>query len=332
MKKTKDTEYLYLSANIRAQETKMVGSQALRKMISAFTPEEAYKTVTDAGIGLDYDYRDFESALTQELSSTYERLEKAAPNPEMFKIFRYKYDGHNLKTLIKAQAAGKDTEGLLVLLGTVDEKTLRSGLRDGSFGSLEPKLAKAALEARDSLAKVNDPQLVDVIIDRAVLECMADHAKPYKSKFLTHLVNATIDIANIRSFIRIKRMGQELSFLKGVLSEGGSIPVSHYYDVFLKNFDDFFEMLDTTPYGPVLSPSYEAIKNKGSLSLFEKLCDNYMVNVLKESRFVPFGIEPVLSYLLAKENEVQSIRIVMASKIAGVAPEKITERLRETYA
>ena len=57
----------------------MVGTQALHKMISAATPEEAYKTVTDAGIGVDVNYQDFESALTQELVSTYERLEKAAP-------------------------------------------------------------------------------------------------------------------------------------------------------------------------------------------------------------------------------------------------------------
>ena len=76
MKKIKDTEYLYLSANIRAQETRMVGTQALHKMVSASSAEEAYKTVTDAGIGADYDYRDFKSALTQELASTYERLEK----------------------------------------------------------------------------------------------------------------------------------------------------------------------------------------------------------------------------------------------------------------
>ena len=87
-------------------------------------------------------------------------------------------------------------------------------------------------------------------------------------------------------------------------------------------------MLDTTPYGLALSGAYDAIRNRSSLSLFEKLCDNYMVGVLKSSRFVPFGIEPVLSYLV----EAQAIRIVMASKIAGIAPEKITERLRETYA
>ena len=50
MKKTKDTQYLFLSANIRALQTKMVGTQALQKMISAASPEEAYKTVNDLSL------------------------------------------------------------------------------------------------------------------------------------------------------------------------------------------------------------------------------------------------------------------------------------------
>ncbi len=332
MKKTKDTQYLYLSANIRAQENRMIGTQALHKMISAATPEEAYKTVTDAGIGADINYKDFETALTQELVSTYERLEKACPDPEMIKIFRFKYDGHNLKTLIKAQSCGLSTEGLLSPLGTVGEKALENGLRDGDFGELEPHIAQAALKARDQLAKTNDPQMVDILIDRAVLESMAAHTAKYQSKFLHRLVNANIDIANIRCFVRIKRIGKDLLFLKEVLAEGGSIPTQRYLELFAKPFDDFFEMLNSTPYGPALAGAYDAIKNHGTLSEFEKLCDNFMVEILKESRFVPFGIEPVLSYLIAKENETQSIRIVMASKIAGVNPDKITERLRETYA
>lgn len=108
MKKTKDTEYLFLSSNIRAQESRMIGQQSLTKMIAAKTPEEAYKVVTDAGIGADYDYKDFAAALDDELAATYSRLEGSAPDPEMFQIFRYKYDGHNLKTMVKAYAAGID--------------------------------------------------------------------------------------------------------------------------------------------------------------------------------------------------------------------------------
>ena len=50
MKKTKDTQYLYLSANIRAQENRMVGTQALHKMISAATPEEVSKAMIYAAM------------------------------------------------------------------------------------------------------------------------------------------------------------------------------------------------------------------------------------------------------------------------------------------
>ena len=55
--------------------------------------------------------------------------------------------------------------------------TLRNGLRDGDFGDLNPQLALAAVQARDSLAKANDPQMVDVIIDRAVLDLYEEFSK-----------------------------------------------------------------------------------------------------------------------------------------------------------
>lgn len=331
-KKTKDTEYLFLSSNIRAQESRMIGQQSLTKMIAAKTPEEAYKVVTDAGIGTDYDYKDFAAALDDELAATYSRLEGSAPDPEMFQIFRYKYDGHNLKTMVKAYVAGIDPLELMMPLGTVDPHVLVNGFREEKKDVILPHLAEAYEKAKDVLAKTSDPQMVDVIIDRAVLEEMVEHVNQYDSAFLKKLVYAYIDIANIRSFIRIKRIGKDLPFLKEVLAQGGQIPVDRYYDLYLKSFDDFFDMLSSTPYGSFLEPSFEAIKSKGTLSEFEKLCDNYTMSLLKESHFIPFGIEPVLSYLLAKESEVQAIRIVMASKLAGVAPEKISERLRDTYA
>lgn len=332
LKKTKDTAYLYLSSNIRAQESRMVGQQALSKMMAAKTPEEAYKTVTDAGIGAEYDYKEFSKALDDELESTYERLEKSAPDPEIFKIFRYKYDGHNLKTIVKAHAAGIDPMELMMELGTVSPQTLVSASKEEKFTVVEPRLAEAYEKAKEVLAKTSDPQMVDVIIDKAVLEEMVEQVNKYNSPFLKKLVYAYIDIANIRSFIRIKRIGKDLPFLKEVIAQGGQIPASRYYDLYLKGFDDFFDMLSSTTYGSFLEASFDAIKSKGTLSTFEKLCDNYTISLLKESRFIPFGIEPVLSYLLAKESEVQAIRIVMASKLAGVAPEKIAERLRDTYA
>ena len=43
------------------------------------------------------------------------------------------------------------------------------------------------------------------------------------------------------------------------------------------------------------------------------------------------GPEPVIAYLLAKENEIKIIRIIMVGKINRLPTEEIRERLRDVY-
>ena len=53
---------------------------------------------------------------------------------------------------------------------------------------------------------------------------------------------------------------------------------------------------------------------------------------MKESKYISFGIEPLIGYLAAKESEIMTVRIIMAGKLAGIPAELIKERLRDTYA
>ena len=52
----------------------------------------------------------------------------------------------------------------------------------------------------------------------------------------------------------------------------------------------------------------------------------------KDSRYIVFGPEPLFNYLIAKEREINALRMIMVSKINSINPEKIKERLRDTYA
>jgi len=89
-------------------------------------------------------------------------------------------------------------------------------------------------------------------------------------------------------------------------------------------------VLGYKPYS-VLMDGIESFRNTGSLTKLEKLSDNYIMNYVKKSRFVTFGVEPLIGYLVAKESEIRNVRIVMVGKINGISPEIIRERLRETY-
>ena len=74
----------------------------------------------------------------------------------------------------------------------------------------------------------------------------------------------------------------------------------------------------------------EAAKG-GSLTAFEKACDDAVLRAAGAARRVPFGVEVALGYLAAKEAEWTAVRTVLSGRMAGVPAEALRERLREQY-
>ena len=332
MKAYQDTDYLHAAARVRALENGMVTHRDFQKMIDAKTPEEAYKVLSDAPICHGVPMKDYERALEQNLLDAYRLVERVAPKSGLPELFRSPYDGHNLKTAVKAKRAAGDVSGVYSNLGNFSAQAVVSMVENGRLEDLPAPLAHAAREAVESLAKTGDPQAVDILLDRGILETMAQKAGEIGNPFVKKYVEAQVDVANIRAAVRLKRMGKNAFFLARVLAPGGRISPSTIAEAYAKGYDALLAVIASSPYGRALEPAADSIRGKGSLSLFEKLCDNALVGMLDAARTVPFGIEPLVAYLAAKEGETKAARIVMASKLAGVAPQQITERLRETYA
>ena len=332
MVKFKDTDYLHASSRIKSMEKYLLTSRQLTQMVEAHSIEEAYKVANDAGIGAGGEAADYEAALKTNLLDTYKLLENLSGGTDVFHIFRYEYDGLNLKSLIKAQALDKDPDSTMTGLGTVPVEALKEQFRQKKFEQLHPALAAGALEALDTLAKTGDPQAVDVILDKAVLAAMLEKAGGYDNRFIRRIVAAKIDIANIRCMVRLRRMDGDTDFFRRIAAPGGTIGENGFIEAYSKGMDSVIAFIEASSYGKVLEPAMAPLRAGGSLTLFEKLCDNYIVRLLDDARLVPFGIEPLVVYLIAKENEVKAVRIIIASRLAGVDGEQIKERLRESYA
>ena len=63
----------------------------------------------------------------------------------------------------------------------------------------------------------------------------------------------------------------------------------------------------------------------------EKYLEDQRMDYVKDALYVPFGIEPIVGYLRAKEAEVKDLRMILTGKVSGMDGEAIKERLRETY-
>jgi len=327
----KDTDFLHAGSRIKSLERKLLTQRQLIQMIEAPTLDEAWKMVNDAGIGVGVPLEQYERALSENLAQTYEFLKNLSKGYDFLDLLRYEYDALNLKLLIKAQAMNKE-QVELVEMGSVPVSVLREEFRLQKYQQIPRLLAEAVAEATDALARTGDPQWVDVIVDKAMLAAMLQKAKEYEIPFLHKLVKTKIDIANLRSVVRIQRIGKELDFVKRVLAPGGNLDVDDLAEAFTKGMDGIIALIQGSDYGPILDPALEALRSGKGLTQFERLCDDCITNVLDSVRLIPFGVELLIVYAAAKEAEIKAVRIVMASRLAGVAPELIKERLRETYA
>ena len=90
------------------------------------------------------------------------------------------------------------------------------------------------------------------------------------------------------------------------------------------------ELYGPTPLQAAVEAGTEALRG-GSLTEFEKRCDDAVGDYLSGAQFVPFGEAPLLGYLAARETEYTNIRILLMGRGAGLSAGVIRSRLRAGY-
>jgi V/A-type H+-transporting ATPase subunit C len=125
--KLKDTDYLSISARIRAMENRLLTHERMERMLEARSNDEAVKVLSECGYG-DFSAATpaaMEEKLVEARNATYKDLRSAVPDPGFVDIFRIKYDYHNAKVLLKSEAVGADAARLLVEGGRYPAAALR---------------------------------------------------------------------------------------------------------------------------------------------------------------------------------------------------------------
>ena len=329
-KKIKDTDYLAISARIKAMETGLLTRERMEQVLDARTDEEAVKILQECGYP-ELDARSpeaMDAALSAAREATLSDVLDGAPDPRYIDIFKLKYDYHNIKAVLKAQAMDVSPDSMLMDMGRVGASELKEAVQTGRLDDLPETLAAAAAEAREVLDSTRDPQLSDIVLDRWCYQEMANVAQETGSDFLAGYVKIQIDAANLRALVRTLRMGKSGDFLKTVLLEDGGISAEAVAAA--GNSGALAEVYGPTALQAAAEAGAEALRG-GPLTAFEKLCDDAVGDYLAGAQFVPFGEAPLLGYLAARETEYTNIRILLMGRGAGLPADVIRSRLRAGY-
>ena len=327
--KVKDTDYLYLSTYLRAQEPKMLGPERMERMLTAKTAAEAAQVLEECGYGAfgAVTASELEEKIAARRATVMEDLAHLAPDVRVVDAFRVRYDYHNAKVLVKS--GGEGAQALLSSAGRIPPRQLEEAFRTNSFAGLPQTFVSAVCDARDTLARSGDPQLADFILDRAYYAEFLQLAQDCGSAFLVGYVRLSADCANLKSAVRALRMGKDAAFCKKVLVPAGTVDVDRLVSVVAAR-----EPLAPIFSGTCLSEAAQAGDEAaagGRLTHFERLCDNALVDYLRKAKLTGFGEVVLICFICALENELSAARILLTGRIGGLDAHVIRERLRESY-
>ena len=330
-----ENKYLYSVTRIRALETKLLDKTKIERMVEAKSADEIikilYETEYASSISEMKSAEDYETVLSNELSKTYELLREISPVPELTDLFSLRYDIHNIKTLIKSRYLGEENDGLLSNIGSIPQKKLKEMVKEEDFSDLNPILREGIEEIIGEFAVNPDPQLIDVILDKCLYRLMYEKASDNNCNFLTDYISMQIDLINIKSLVRVKAMGYGRDFLKKVILPNGKLDYAFFNEILDESLETLIERLSYKDYGKAVEEGISYYIKTKSLTRFEKLSDDFIFELAKKGKYVAFGIEPLVGYLIAKENETKIIRMIMVGKINEIPNELIKERLRDVY-
>ena len=328
-------QFTQVIPRLRVLETRLLDKAKIDRMIDGDSANEALKVLQEseyAGVMTGVKRpEDYEMVLARELKRVYELMYDASPVKSLVDIMGIKYDYHNIKVILKGMFLQKDFSHMLIPVGMIDVQILKHSIENNNLGDLNETMKEGIIKAKEVFEETKDPQVIDIILDNTMFKEMREIAKQIDDKFVDKYVKVTIDSTNIKTLLRVKKQKKDKDFLEEVIIEGGEIDKDTLISMLHDAPENISNKLAFTDYGEIIKLGIEDFTKSGSVNELERLVDNYIMNMMKEAKYIPFGVEPLLAYIYAKETEIKIVRIIMVGKLNNISGEVIRERLRDIY-
>ena len=320
---------------IRVYETKLLDKSKIDRMIDSNSANDALKVLQEteySSLMMNVkSAEDYEVILGEELKRLYQVMYDISPVKFPVDLMSIKYDYQNVKVILKGIFLKEDLSCLLIPVGTYDVFKLKDSIENSELRDLAPIMREAIEEVMINFESTKDPQMIDIILDKYMFKALVQIKHEIKDAFIDKYVVALIDSTNLKTLLRVKKQNKGREFLESVIIDGWSIDK----DKFLGMLNDAIENISTkllfTNYAEFIKTGIEYYTKTNSVSLLEKLVDNFIMNMMKNAKIIPFGVEPLIAYIYAKETEIKIIRIIMVGKLNNISGEIVRERLRDSY-
>lgn len=319
-------EYTYAVARIRAMEMNLFSLATIEQLMAMKSYENCLQFLMEKGWGDSDTPLDADMILSKETKKTWTVIRELLKEKQsVLDVLTYEHLFHNLKAAIKENVVSKEHGNVYFDDCAIDGATMAKIVAEKDFKSLPEFMQEAAEEAYNTFLHTKDGQLCDIIVDQAALKAIYQKGREASDPIIRDYAESTVAVANIKIAVRASKTAKSMEFMKRAMASCDSLSIDRLILASLSGVDAICDYLSGTVY----AEGAEALKE--SASAFERWCDNQLIETIKPQKYNPFSVGPLVAYILARENEIKTVRIILTGKRSGLPDEQIRERIREMY-
>jgi V/A-type H+-transporting ATPase subunit C len=319
--------YIYPVMRTHMRERSLLSQTDIDEMVAAKSVAGVYQILQEKGWS-QAGVQSTEALIAAQQEDTWTFVEELLGDLTPFDVFRYANDYHNLKAAIKMNYAGESERHAgryFIQNGTIDPAVIQQAVKTHDFGALPARMAQAGREAYEVLAQTGNGQNCDMIMDRAALIAIHEAGENAESQLLKAYARITVDCANIKAAIRCCLMKKGRDFIDRAVAPCGTLDTPALVDAAAEGIEAVYNFLKTSAYAGAVGHL------KRSMAAFERWCDDRMIDMIRPQKNNFYTIEPLAAHILARENEIRMVKLILSAKINDLSMDALKERLRGMY-
>ena len=324
-----DWRYAFATAQVRVLETRMLGANTLADMANADGFDAAAESLSGSEYTVSQSVRNFaeiETMLLDRRSAVRELFVELMLDEGMVGILRAREDFANMRLAVRRVVTEKPIGLDYSNEGSVPAEEFEEIFEQENYSRFPQYLQDAVEEAVLGYYQDKDIRRIDYGIDRMMMAYDIKSAQETESVFLLSLFRTRLDLTNIRTMLRLKmaeRDEREFFFPGGFVTPDRFI---HALDI---GYEAIAPLFYATPYYDVVERGVSYLASEQSFLRLEKACEDHLAGFLRTTATIAAGPQTVIAYLLRKENEIRTVRMLLTCKRNGLDTKLILDRLGE---
>jgi|GEM_PF-6857405 len=290
-----DTRYTYAVARIHVLENFLLPNKTFLELLESPSIDDFFLILEKAKY-LKAEKQNIheiavDSLLSYHLDEVLLFIYNLAIDKELIDIFYYRNDLENLHAL----RIEENLEDEFFLKGKFTREVLANVIKNKRL-SLFPSYLRAIVNKMLTLPDY------DYFFD--LLEVYKELALKHRNEFLHYVFVEEGKIAKDKVMIKNK-----------ITSNDKTIPEMLFREEYKKNFNQVLSF-------------YEKYC---SFAIIDKIGDDILTSIYKNTKFTFFGIEPLIAYYWAKRIEITNLRLIYLSKISNIPIDFTSQLLRNSF-